>query len=281
MKVAVLADVHSNLPALETVLADVECWRPDQVVLAGDVINRGPRPLECLRLVEQKRLNDGWQIVRGNHEDFVIDQAKSGAPRSGPQFEIYRHSFWTYQKLNRDVSALESMPFEVSLSGPDSGTLRVVHASMTNNRDGIYPETPDRQLRKKIAPAPAVLCVGHTHRPLIRTVDNTLVVNAGAVGMPFDGDPRAAYARLTWNNSRWQAEIVRLSYDQAQTERDFFESGFIDEAGALASIMLVEFRLARSYLYRWILQYEAQVQAGELSLDDSVRDFLLSLNGYT
>jgi putative phosphoesterase len=278
MKVAVLADIHGNLPALMTVINHIDAWAPDTVVVAGDNVNRGPRPLECLQLVMAKRRTDGWLFVRGNHEDYVIKQAQPDAERSGPNFELSQSAYWTLMKLNGNVNDLRTMPFQVAFPAPNDQEVRIAHASMCNNRDGIYPGTPDEELRQKILPPPAVFCVGHTHRPLVRQIDHTLVVNVGAVGMPFDGDYRAAYAQLTWQDNRWKVKIVRLDYDQAQTERDFFDTGFFDEAGDLVKIMLVEFRQSRAHIYMWSRHYEEAVLSGRMSMAESVRSYISSID---
>jgi len=277
MKVAVLADIHGNLPALERVTAHIEAWGPDQVVMAGDVVNRGPEPRACWQVIEDQQRAAGWQLVRGNHEDYVLVFDGPDAPKSGPEFEIYRNAFWTYQKLEGKMAGLRAMPFQVSLPEPDGREVRVVHASMRGNRIGIYPEMSQEHLRQLIAPPPAVLCVGHTHRPLIRHLDDTLVVNVGAVGMPFDGDWRAAYAQLTWQNGQWEAEIVRLTYDRESVAEQFYASGFIPDAGPLAEIMLLELRQARSHIHRWIAHYEPLVLAGELTMEESVQRYLQTI----
>ncbi len=158
---------------------------------------------------------------------------------------------------------------------PDGSEVRVTHASMRGTRDGIFPETPDEVLRVQVGrPHPALFIVGHTHWPLVRRVNGTLVVNVGAVGMPFDGDPRASYGQLTWQSGGWQAKIARVAYDRRQTEHDYIDTGFLDEGGALARLMLVELQRARSQLFQWALDYEAPVLAGELSMDESVNRFL-------
>jgi len=277
MKIAVLADIHGNLPALERVAAHIEAWEPDRVIVAGDVVNRGPQPRACLQFVEERQEAADWQLVRGNHEDYVLVHTRADAPKSGPEFEVYRNSYWTYRQLEEKIGSLEAMPFQVSLKGPDGREVRVVHASMRGNRDGIYPETPDTLLRRQINPPPAVLCVGHTHRPLIRLLDDTLVVNAGSVGMPFDGDRRAGYAQLNWQNGGWRAKIIRLSYDQARTEKQFYRSGFIPDAGPLAKVMLLEFRQARSHIHLWLAHYEPLVLAGQMTMDDSVSRYLSNM----
>ncbi len=275
MKLAILADIHANWPALQTVAGHLETWQPDQVIVAGDIVNRGPRPVECLRFVQDKQREAGWQVVIGNHEEYVISHARPGAPRSGPQFEIHRGSYWTYRQLGGDVSTLEAMPFQLSLSAPDESEARITHASMLGTREGIYRRTPDEELSRKIGlPAPVLFGVGHTHIPLTRSLNGTLVVNVGSVGLPFDGDARASYAQLTWSGGEWRAEIVRLDTDRARAERDFVETGFLEEAGALAPLILIELRTAKSRLFEWARQYEARVLAGEMTVYESAQAFL-------
>lgn len=275
MKLAVLADIHANLPALRAVLDSIDAWQPDAVVVAGDIINRGPRPAECLRLVQERQRTAGWRLLLGNHEEYVLHQAQPDTVHSGPRFEIFRSSYWTLQQLNGDVADLQALPFSQSLFAPDGSEARIAHASMRGTRDGIFRETPDAVLRLQVGrPHAPLFVVGHTHWPLVRWVDDTLVVNVGAVGMPFDGDPRASYGRLTWQRSGWQAQIVRLPYDRRQTEQDYFDTGFLSGGGPLARLMLLELQHARSQLYQWALTYEASVMAGELSMDSSVERFL-------
>jgi len=271
MKIAILADVHANFVALQTVAAHVERWQPDAVVVAGDIVNRGPRPRECLEFVLQKQQTAGWLAVKGNHEDYVI----SCAPSNGTQSEIWRIADWTYEQLNGDVAALQALPFQVDLPLPGGSELRVVHASMLGNRNGIYRHTTDEHLRQKIAPPPAVFCAGHTHIPLRRTIDQTLVVNAGSVGLPFDGDQRAGYAQIELGRSRRSARIVRLKYDYCRAEQDFYATGFWPGGGPLAKLVLDELRTAQSRLYQWTAEYQQATIAGEISLEAAVNNFLI------
>jgi hypothetical protein len=157
---------------------------------------------------------------------------------------------------------------------PDSAEARVVHASMRGTRDGIFIETPDDVLRQQITPAPKLFVVGHTHKPLARSIDETLVINVGAVGLPFDLDPRACYAQLTWQANRWTAEIVRVEYDRARADRDFDETGFVEQAGPVALLIRDELAQARSNLFEWTRDYEAAVIAGHLTMAESVNRFL-------
>lgn len=262
MKLAVLADVHANWPALQAVAEDIERWQADRVVVAGDLINRGPRPVECADFVLAKK----WPWVLGNHEEYVLSHVDGHVARS-PQADS---SLWTYDRLNGQVTTVAALPLQESWHMPDGSEVRIVHATMRSTREGIFVETPDDVLREQIAPAPNLFVVGHTHIPVVRTIDETLVVNVGSAGLPFDGDHRVSYARLTWQQNRWTAEIVRLNYNRAQAERDFEESGFIAQAGPLARLMRAELQQACSTLYDWTCDYAAAVEAGEISLEESV-----------
>jgi putative phosphoesterase len=274
MKLAVIADIHSNLPALQAVTDHLEKWQPDRVIVAGDIVNRGPRPVECLQFVQDKQRINDWQVVIGNHEEYVIHHSLPDSPRKGPRFQIYQTSFWTYQQLKNDVSALKAMPNH-SEHFTTAGLIHVTHASMRGTRDGILPKVTDDHLRLQIDPQAAVFCVGHTHLPLIRSIDQTLVVNCGSVGLPFDGDGRAAYAQIERVDQQWRARIVRLDYDRAQADRDYDETSFMQDSGAFAPLIRSELRLARSALMEWSIGFEQVVMHGEISIEESVRRFLL------
>ncbi|RME05949.1 MAG: metallophosphoesterase, partial [Anaerolineae bacterium] len=163
MKIAVLADIHANYPALLAVLDHLERWQPDRVIVAGDIVNRGPRPVEVLRLIRRKQNEEGWLILKGNHEDYVLFHDQPDAPHNGPLFEIYRYSHWTYRRLQDQIAYLRALPDEIS-EQTAGGEVRAVHASMRGNRSGIYPEMTDRLIARLIRPAPALMLVGHTHR---------------------------------------------------------------------------------------------------------------------
>lgn len=279
MKVAILSDIHGNLPALEVVAAHVERWGPDFVVVNGDVVNRGPRPRACWEFVQERRDTGGWLVVSGNHERYVVEWHNPDLARQGAEFEMNRTSYWTYQRLGAWAAPVAELPGEQKLAGPAGMELRITHGSMRGDTDGIYPETTAEELAQQIAPAPAVFCTAHTHRPLIRRLNGTLVVNSGSAGTAFDGDPRASYAQLTWRRAGWQARIVRLAYDRARMAQDFVESGFMAEAGPLVRIFFEEWYRARPMINRWAQQYQAAVLAGEIELASSVAAFLAEQGG--
>lgn len=285
MKIAVLADIHANFQALQVTIDHVEKWKPDYVIVAGDTINRGPKPQNCLNLVLYKNKNDNWRLIRGNHEDYVIKQGSINSPREGPIADVHRASIWTYEQIERNLKPLEMMAFMQDLYDNKGKLIRIVHASMLGNRIGVYPETRDKDLRKLILGSndfnisiPNIFCAGHTHRPLIRKIDQILVVNAGSVGLPFDGDQRASYAQIEINNSNRLSRIIRLKYDIDKAIKDFKQSDYLDGGGPLVKLVLLELMTSKSHLYSWAKEYQALALQGRIGMKDSVDRYLADIN---
>ena len=274
MKIAVLSDIHGNFPALERITDHVENWKPDLVFVAGDIVNRGPRSHDCLNFLDNKKQESDWRIIRGNHEDYVISRAEPEDPKSGPVYDIYQPTHYTFEQLNYDISGLVSLSESITEYGPDQQEVRMVHASMRHNRDGIYPETSVDDLKIQINPPPAVFITGHTHRPLVRKMGGTLVVNAGSVGLPFDGDRRSGYAQITYRKGYWDARIIRLEYDIAKAKKDFQDTGYREGAGPIAEMVLLELDLALSQLWHWSARYTMAILDGRMTVAESTEEFL-------
>jgi putative phosphoesterase len=273
VKIVLLADIHANLAAFETVANYVDGLRPDLVIVAGDVINRGPRPLECLELMLERQ-RQGWLVFRGNHEDYILNEETANGDRPPWYRELVRHTAWTYGKVRGHIDAIRAWPDRIEIKGPAGQPIRVVHASMHGNRAGLYAHMEDDILHNMIAPAPAVLGVGHTHIPFVKRVRDTLVVNAGAAGLPFDGDRRASFAVLHVTESGAEAEIVRLPYDWARAERDFHETGYLDEGGIMTRLVLEELQMATARIGLWHYRYEEAVSSGAMSIEETVGEMV-------
>ena len=276
MKIAVLSDIHGNYPALQAVTADIDVWQPDQVIVNGDMVNRGPCSHTVLDYVLRRQEEDGWHLLRGNHESYLLELNTLAIQPDDPSFEINRFAYWTYRQLKGSISRLENLPERFVYCAPDGSELRIVHASMQSDRDGLYMEQSDEEMARRINPAPAVFVTSHTHQPFIRRIDRSLVVNVGSVGSPFDLDWRPSYGRLTWHPELgWRASIRRVVYDRGKIEADYARSGFLDEAGPLAQIMLVELRRARGLIFRWADRYEDAIMNGAISVEESVQRILM------
>jgi predicted phosphodiesterase len=272
MRVAILSDIHANLAALEAVVSHVDDWKPDAVMVAGDVINRGPRPLECLRLIEERRARGGWRVIRGNHEDYVLSEANASPDRPEWERTLCQHTTWTYRKVRAELPSFAAWPERLDMPGG----IVIMHASLKGNRVGIYSQMADAEMSELVDTGCAAYCVGHTHMPFVHRLGKTLVVNSGAVGMPFDGDPGACLAHLELENDKWRAELVRVPYDRSRTDRDYRESGYLEEGGLIVKLIYEEFKTARAKLGKWHRQFEKLVVANHITMEASVEEMLTS-----
>jgi putative phosphoesterase len=190
MRVAVLSDIHGNLPALEAVLREVEAEEPDLVVCCGDV-GSGPMPAETIGALRRVRRA---RFVRGNADRGLIDEfdGKEAAPMPGP------FAGWCARQIDREQrDFLASFEPAVTVEDVDGvGRVLFCHASPRNDTDIFTAETPDERVHMLMAGVDAALVVcGHTHMQFDRTVENLRIVNPGSVGMPY-GEPGAYWAML-------------------------------------------------------------------------------------
>jgi predicted phosphodiesterase len=274
MKLAILADIHANYAALRAVASHIDAWNPDVVLVNGDIVNRGPQPRACLEFVLERRQSHGWQLIQGNHEEYVLFFAARGEefvfPPGDLRGEIRRGIEWTTRAVADYLPVIDALPRSIDLPAPDGSLVQATHASVRGNRDGIYADSPADEARRQISAEAQLFITAHTHVPVLRRLDETLIVNSGSVGLPFDGDTRASYAQVVWEAGHWQAAIIRLEYERSATERDFTESGLMDAAGPVGRLMLHEIQSARSLMFTFIPQYQQQVLSGAISLEDAV-----------
>ena len=204
MKVAVLCDIHANLPALEAVLEDVRAADVDRVVVGGDVVP-GPMPRETLaRLLE---LDIPVQFIHGNGELAVLAQIEAadpnevtysgmtgGGPLPGPAREVVR---WTARQVHPDYDeVLRSWPKTLQLEIPALGEVLFCHGTPDSETDAFTRLTPEAALLPVFRDLNVSLVVcGHTHMQFDREIGSVRVVNAGSVGMPF-GPPGADWLLL-------------------------------------------------------------------------------------
>lgn len=277
MKIIVLSDIHANLEALKVVLARVEEIAPDVVVVGGDVVNRGSQPAEVLELILDKINNHGWLILKGNHEDYVTLASKGIDHLPDWEREVYAHTSWTARAIPQFLPVISNWPDSVEVKAPDGSHLTCFHASKKGNRVGLYTTMKDDELRDHTHGVSSAICVGHTHVPFIRTVHGTLLVNSGAVGMPFDGVPDASIALFEWSRTGWTAEIIRIPYDRNLTRKAFDDTGYIHEGGKMVQMIVRELETARPLLGSWHRRFEKEVSAGKIGLQESIDQMLAGL----
>lgn len=272
MKIAVLSDVHGNVPALEAVLEDIIQWRPDELIVNGDLVNRGPLSLDVLQLLQREY--PGARCLRGNHENWLLRASSTPPDFDSPTYEIDRFAHLALKQLGKKVEEIALWDDHLDLIDLEGGSLHITHGSRKGDRYGISPETEGEELLERLGDPRDLFVGSHTHRAFRRLHHGNQVVNTGSVGQPFDHDERAAYVRLQFLGGKWQVQGVRVAYDRERAIRDFESSGFLDEGGALTRVIFREFFEARVHVGPWRRQYLAAIQAGEISVVDSVERYL-------
>ncbi len=196
---ALVYDVHGNLPALEAVLADARAAGAERYLLGGDYTLFGAWPAETLRRL--RGLEADW--IRGNGERWTADQ--TGAPPAVlPAIDACRALLGP-----GDAAALAALPEQLVRDGA-----RYCHASPLSDMDGFDPASDGDDARLLAGATERRVVVGHTHVQFTRRDASGQVelVNPGSVGMPCDGDHRAAYALVPPGGS---VELRRVEYDWA------------------------------------------------------------------
>jgi putative phosphoesterase len=191
--VAVICDIHGNLPALEAVLAEIRRARADLVVVAGDVLP-GPMPRETMTCL--LGLDVPVRFIHGNGDREVLAARRGGDSAAVP--ERFREALrWNARQLRaEDDAALAAWPAAIRIEVSGLGDVLICHATPRNDTEIFTRLTPEARLLPVFerVDAPVVVC-GHTHMPFDRTIGTTRVINAGSVGMPF-GDPGACWLLL-------------------------------------------------------------------------------------
>jgi diadenosine tetraphosphatase ApaH/serine/threonine PP2A family protein phosphatase len=196
---ALVYDVHGNLPALEAVIADAEAAGVEGWVLGGDYALFGGWPAET---VERLRSLERASWIRGNGERWTAD------PDAAPENPVVPGAIVAARAAlgEATVDDLASLPFSLPLEG----TL-VCHGSPLSDVRSFDPGDGGEDQELLDGTEARRVVFGHTHLPFARrSSEGVELVNPGSVGMPFDGDPRAAYALLAGDG---RIEHRRVEYD--------------------------------------------------------------------
>ena len=213
--VAVISDIHGNLPALQAVIAHIENEGYSERVCLGDVVGYGANPAECIDLVRA----NGFRVIQGNHDAYVA----SDTDPAGMSYTVTQSIQWTRNTLTAEHRQwLGALP--LTLDGED---YEAVHASLHKPTEWNYVLDPSaaalhfKQQRKEVC------FIGHSHRPAmyVEGMDQALdltsleslrkgkkqVINAGSVGQPRDKNPDACY--LVYRRAEADVWWRRVPYD--------------------------------------------------------------------
>lgn len=225
VKVAILTDIHANREAFAAVLEDARAHGGEQLVLLGDIVGYGPDPEWCCETAEAL-VCAGAICVRGNHDNAAV-----GAPE--PMSAIAQQAMdWTKTRLSQDhLAFLRGLPFAADLADA-----RLVHASANEPEAFSYVTSDTRATPSFRATKARMIFCGHTHIPLLASLDPSGVVRqqefkanlpipllrsrrwlavVGAVGQPRDGVAQAGWAML--DTAKNELTFRRTPYDVART----------------------------------------------------------------
>lgn len=237
-RVAVITDIHANLPALEAALGWIDESGIDQVYCGGDLVGYGSRPNEVCRLIEEREIptihgNYDWAIAR-DEEDCGCAYIDKHDREIG-QLSVD----WTLANTDRrSKDFMRELPFDLRF---DLGgrRVRLVHGSPRKVNEYLFEDKPQKTFERIAAGADCdVLVFGHTHKPWVREYGGVLFVNCGSVGKPKDGDPRAGFAVLSDDRGGIEVEIPRVEYPADAVAAEMRRAGLPEEL----AVKLVEAR---------------------------------------
>jgi putative phosphoesterase len=211
MRVAALYDIHGNLPALEAVLDEVERQAPDPIVIGGDIASLGPMPRETIeRLLD---LHARARFIRGNTDRELVHRYDGTSMRREPADQdnawVRREAWAAAQITQGQRDFLASLPETVVLDTDGLGPTLFCHGSPRSDEESITRLTPDTRLDELLAgTTEGVIVGGHTHVQFDRTHRGKRIVNAGSVGMHWEGRP-GAY----WLLIGPEVDLRRTPYD--------------------------------------------------------------------
>jgi hypothetical protein len=236
------------------------------LIIAGDIVVGAPDTAACWRLAQSLPA----MILSGNHERYVRDY---GTPAADPSWTTPQYSpvqWGAAQLTEADRQALRQLPTHLRL--PE---LLIVHASLRNDRDTITGYTPEAELPLMFPEVKERYLVrGHNHLCTVRPWGERLIITAGSVGLPLDGQPTAQYLLLEQYAGGWQLRYHSVPYDVQATVRRFYDSGYLETAGTMARLFLREIATATPHFVPFLRLYRQWSQQAPLSLEEGLKRFL-------
>jgi putative phosphoesterase len=212
-RVAVITDIHANLPALQAALARIKELGIERVYCGGDLVGYGPHPNEVCAVIEERAI----PTIHGNYDHAIArDLEDCGcAYVTRHDRELGQRSVeWTLRHTGARAKAfMRGLPFDLRVE-LGRHAVHLVHGSPRKVNEYLFEDKP-ASLYERLAAAEeaGVLVFGHTHKPWVAEFGGVLFVNCGSVGKPKDGDPRAAFAVLEDAGDRVDVTIERVAYD--------------------------------------------------------------------
>jgi putative phosphoesterase len=219
LQVALISDLHANVPALEAVLADIEQQKVDKVICLGDIATIGPQP----RQIIDKLRNLDCCCIMGNHDAALLDPERTAEYQLAPV--LIPSLQWCLRQMNpRDFELLQSFKTTIDIPLEAGTSLLCYHGSPDSITGTILSTTPARELHKYLTTATTkIMAGGHTHFQMLRQHMGTIFINPGSVGCPFLQQavnetvptllPWAEYALVNLSDGVFHVDFRRVDFN--------------------------------------------------------------------
>jgi putative phosphoesterase len=249
MRIAVLSDIHGNEVALDSVLTDIERQNVDQVICLGDFVDPLPGSQRIWQLLKKMSI----PIIRGNHEDYVIDFFRK--PEAGFRLPIQFEPIRSVAELFSDseINELALLPLQIPTE-----KILFCHASPRSNLKGYLNEIDDELKTELLAVSQEIIICGHWHHIFEKALGTKRLLAIGSVGIPLNGKTNAEYAILSREKAGWKIENHAVPYDVEQTLREFRESGFLQRGAPVTWLYYDELLTANRKLGPFFQELRSQ-----------------------
>lgn len=239
MRIALIADIHSNILALEAVMQDIRRHSPDMILSLGDQVNLGPCPRETLSLLKA----EGAICLHGNHERYVLS-AMAGDP-------AYQAANFASPRYNASLLTPQEITFPETL---DLEGVTFCHAMPGDDRFPVFdPALALPKLQQMTFEKPTHIICGHGHNPSHIRSGHVTIDSIGAVGCMDDGVPGTApYVILTLEHGQAMLRPYYVAYDTRPMKDVFKRSGMADYCPIMAHIICLQMMHNQDYLVRFV-----------------------------
>ncbi|MEZ4869827.1 MAG: metallophosphoesterase family protein [Caldilineaceae bacterium] len=266
MRIAILSDIHGNLPAFEAALRHARVHAPDLIAIAGDIVIGAPDSAACWQLAQSL----GAPILRGNHERYL---GHFGTEAADPLWSTDRFAplQWAVTQFSTaERHAIADLPMTLRL--PNTPDLLLVHAAVGSDRVNLPPHTPDAEVAA-LFPNVTERCIvrGHDHLARTQPWRDKVIVTNGAVGLPMDANPAAQYVLLDATKQGWHIQHQAAAYDLNAAIDRFRATDYVAVTGPMGRLFFRELVTATPHLVPFLRFYQ---QVADLPLATAVERFL-------
>ena len=225
MRIAIFGDVHGNIEALKAAYKSAVTMKVDKLYHLGDLGGYAPFVNEVVDFM----IDNGIEGVQGNYDEAVAnDLEHCGCKAEEPLQEEMAHlSFvWTKKHASsKSKSYMKNLPTEIAFSAGNRIVL-LFHATPRKNNLYWYEDRPEKFFREMAEKVEAdVMIYGHTHKPYWKDINGKIFINAGSVGKPKDGDPRACVTIVEISQKSVKVEFIRIPYEVEKVAAAISERG--------------------------------------------------------